>query len=245
MGRPLEPGLAGAFLAGLASFASPCVLPLTPAYLSFIAGSDPNRLMAADVSERMRLLVRALAFVAGFATVFVLLGASASMAGQFIAVWFDQLAVAAGILLMVLGVHVAGWLHLPILMRERRAHGPARVTSLAGAYFVGLAFAFGWTPCVGPVLASILLLSGAQDSVAHGALLLAVYAAGLGLPFLFAAAFAPWFLKRTSRFSRFARPVSIIAGLLLIVTGALIATGYFGLIGAWMLETFPIFGRIG
>jgi len=216
-----------------------------PAYLSFIAGSDPNRLMAAGVGERARLLVRALAFVAGFATVFVLLGATASAAGRFIAVWFDQLAVIAGVLLIVLGLHVAGWLHLPILMREKRVHGPVRVTSLAGAYFVGLAFAFGWTPCVGPVLASILLLSGVQDSMTQGALLLSAYAAGLGLPFLFAAAFAPWFLKRTSRFSRFARPVSIVAGVLLIGTGALIATGYFGIIGVWMLETFPVFGRIG
>ncbi|MDP2355013.1 MAG: cytochrome c biogenesis protein CcdA [Beijerinckiaceae bacterium] len=241
----MEPGLAGAFLAGLASFASPCVLPLTPAYLSFIAGSDPNRLMAAGVSERGRLLVRALAFVAGFSTVFVLLGATASAAGRFIAVWFDQLAVIAGVLLIVLGLHIAGWLRLPLLMREKRVHGPVRVTSLAGAYFVGLAFAFGWTPCVGPVLASILLLSGVQDSMAHGAILLSAYAAGLGLPFLFAAAFAPWFLKRTSRFSRFARPVSIVAGVLLVVTGALIATGYFGTIGVWMLETFPVFGRIG
>lgn len=193
----------------------------------------------------MRLIARALVFVAGFATIFVLLGATVSAAGRFVAVWFDQMAVVAGLLLVVLGLHVGGWLHLSVLMRERRAQGPARVTSLAGAYLVGLAFAFGWTPCVGPVLASILLLSGAQDSIAHGALLLSAYAAGIGLPFLLAAAFAPWFLKRAARFSRFARPASIAAGLILIATGALIATGNFGRIGAWLLNAFPVFERIG
>ena len=241
----MEAGFAGAFIAGFVSFASPCVLPLTPAYLSFLAGSDPRTIAESGSAERVRLLARAFVFVAGFATVFVLLGATASATGQFIAVWFDQLAIAAGLMLIVLGLHVAGWLRLPILMRERRAHGPVRVTSLAGAYFVGLAFAFGWTPCVGPVLASILLLSGAQDSMLQGALLLLAYAAGIGAPFLLAAAFAPWFLKRSSRLSRFARPISIVAGVILIATGALIATGSFGVIGAWMLETFPAFGRIG
>lgn len=241
----MEPGIAGAFVAGFASFASPCVLPLVPAYLSFLAGADPKGLVEAGSAERARLLGRALVFVAGFATVFVLLGATVSAAGRFVAVWFDQMAIVAGVLLIVLGLHVGGWLQLSFLMRERRAHGPARVTSLAGAYFVGLAFAFGWTPCVGPVLASILMLSGAQESTAHGALLLAAYASGIGLPFLLAAAFAPWFLKRASRLSHFARPVSIAAGLILIATGALIATGNFGRIGAWLLDTFPVFERIG
>ncbi len=241
----MEPGFAGAFLAGFVSFASPCVLPLTPAYLSFLSGSDPRSIVEAETGARARLLGRAFAFVAGFATVFVLLGATASLAGRFVAVWFDQMAVLAGVVLIVLGLQIAGWLHIPFLMRERRAHGPRAVTSPAGAYIVGLAFAFGWTPCVGPVLASILMLSGAQASAAHGALLLSAYAAGLGLPFILAAAFAPWFMKRASRLSRFARPLSIAAGLVLIVTGALIATGRFGVVGIWLLETFPVFARFG
>jgi cytochrome c-type biogenesis protein len=241
----VEPGVAGAFLAGLISFASPCVLPLTPAYLSFLGGSDPRSIVQADGAARARLLGRAFAFVAGFATIFVLLGATASLAGRFVAVWFDQMAVLAGIVLIVLGLQIAGWLHIPFLMRERRAHGPRAVTSPVGAYVVGLAFAFGWTPCVGPVLASILMLSGAQGSASQGALLLCAYAAGLGLPFLLAAAFAPWFLKRSSRFSRFARPLSIIGGLILIVTGALITIGKFGVVGLWLLDTFPVFARFG
>ncbi len=245
MGFAVGSGLAGAFLAGFASFVSPCILPLAPAYLSFLAGSDRESLVHSGLGERKRLLLRASAFVAGFSTIFVLLGATTSLAGRFVAVWFDHIAAAAGVLLIVLGLHVAGWLRLTLLMRERRPHGPAKVTSLGGAYLVGLAFAFGWTPCVGPVLASILMLSSVQDSASYGALLLTAYAAGIGLPFLLAAAFAPWFLKRSSRLSRFARPMSIAAGVILIATGVLIATGQFGLIGAWLLETFPVFGRIG
>lgn len=245
MGFAVGSGLAGAFLAGFASFVSPCILPLAPAYLSFLAGSDRESLVHPGPQERRRLLLRSFAFVAGFSTVFVLLGATTSIAGRFVAVWFDHISAAAGVLLVVFGLHVAGWLRLGFLMRERRAHGPAKVTSLAGAYLVGLAFAFGWTPCVGPVLASILMLSSVQESAAYGALLLTAYAAGIGLPFMLAAAFAPWFLKRASRLSRFARPMSVFAGLILIVTGVLIATGQFGRIGAWLLETFPVFERIG
>lgn len=241
----MEPGLAGAFLAGFASFASPCVLPLAPAYLSFLAGAERQKLIEGGTAERWRVLVRALAFVAGFATIFVLLGATASAAGRFVAVWFDEMAVAAGLLLIVFGLHIAGWLRLPLLMRERRAHGPAQVRSLGAAYALGLAFAFGWTPCVGPVLASILMLSGTLDSAWRGAALLSAYAAGMGLPFVLAAAFAPVFLKSAPRLSRFARPLSVASGLILIVTGALIATGLFGKIGAWLLETFPAFGSVG
>lgn len=202
-------------------------------------------LIQADAGARARLLGRAFAFVAGFATIFVLLGATVSYAGRFVAVWFDQMAIAAGLVLIVLGLQAAGWLYIPFLMRERRAHGPRSVTSPLGAYVVGLAFAFGWTPFVGPVLASILMLSSAQGSASQGALLLCAYAAGLGLPFLLAAAFAPWFLTRASRLSRFARPLSIAAGLILILTGALIATGKFGVLGVWLLETFPVFGSFG
>ncbi|MFN3892712.1 MAG: cytochrome c biogenesis CcdA family protein [Beijerinckiaceae bacterium] len=232
-------------MAGLISFASPCVLPLAPAYLSFLAGSEREKLIENGAGERWRVLSRAVSFVLGFATIFVLLGVSASAAGRFVTVWFDQMAVAAGVLLMVFGVHIAGWLHIPFLMRERRAHGPARVRSLGASYAVGLAFAFGWTPCVGPVLASILILSGVQDSVWRGAALLSAYAAGMGLPFVLAAAFAPAFLKSASRLSRFARPLSVASGIVLIVTGALIAIGNFGRIGAWLLRTFPFFERIG
>lgn len=241
----MEPGLAGAFVAGLASFASPCVLPLAPAYLSFLAGVDRQAIIDGKTGQRSRLLWRAAGFVAGFSTIFVILGATASAAGRFVAVWFDQIAAVAGVMMIVLGLHVAGWLRLNLLMRERRAHGPASVASVGGAYVVGLAFAFGWTPCVGPVLAAILLLSGTKESIGEGAALLSAYAAGMGLPFLLAAGFAPWVLKRSSRLSRFARPVSIASGVILIATGTLIATGQMGRIGAWLLETFPVFGRIG
>lgn len=243
----VEMSLLSAFLAGVVSFASPCVLPLVPAYLSFLSGESFERMVDPDAPplRRWRLLARACAFVAGFATIFVLLGATASAAGQFLAVWFDQLAVVAGVALIVLGLHIAGWLRLGFLMRERRAHGPEKAGSIIGAYLVGLAFGFGWTPCVGPVLAGILLLSGTSETIGQGMLLLAAYAAGIGAPFIIAAAFAPNMLRLMGPLKRHMRAISIVTGSILIVTGALIATGKFGVVGAWLLRTFPVFESIG
>lgn len=247
----IDLSLIGAFAAGLISFASPCVLPLTPAYLSFLGGVGYDRLTdspgtpRATGAERRRLVVRAIAFVLGFSTIFVLLGASASAAGRLFSEWFEWLAVAAGATMIVLGLHVAGWLRLPMLMREARPEGPRATRGLAGAYAVGLAFGFGWTPCVGPILASILLLSGTTETIGRGMALLAAYSFGIGLPFILAAAFAPFVLAWLGGLRAWMKPLSVFAGLVLVATGALIATGRFGLIGAWMLETFPVFGRIG
>lgn len=240
--------LAGAFLAGIVSFLSPCVLPLVPAYLGFLAGASLSAIsdtQAATRGVRRGLLIRALAFVAGFATVFVLLGATASLLGQALSRAFDGLAVVAGLLLVVLGVHMTGLIRIPLLMREARPHTDVQPTAIAGAYVIGLAFGFGWTPCVGPVLAAILMLSAGTDTIGRGVALLSAYAAGIGLPFILAAAYAGPVLRALSRVKRHLVTIERAAGIVLIVTGALIATGQMARLGGWLLEAAPWLGRIG
>lgn len=243
----LEQSIAGAALAGLLSFLSPCILPLVPAYLAFLTGADLSRIAAVDAPPGItrRAIVRALAFVCGFATVFVLLGAGASLAGKWLAQWFDWLAIVAGAIIALLGLHFLGLLRIGLLYREARFQTAGRPASLAGAYVVGLAFAFGWTPCVGPVLASILMLAGAQDSAWRGIVLLGAYALGIGIPFVLAAAFAGPFMRLLARFRNYIGLVEKVLGAALLITGLLIMSGKMSVIGNWMLETFPVFSRIG
>lgn len=240
---------AGAFLAGLISFLSPCVLPLVPAYLCFLTGSEIGKLAGQegepDPSLTRKAIIRSLAFVAGFATVFIGLGAAATTLGQFINQWFDWLAIAAGAVITLLGLHFLGVFRIGLLMREARFQTSGSPASLAGAFVVGLAFAFGWTPCVGPVLAAILIVAGGQETALPGMLLLASYAAGMGLPFILAAAFTGPFMRFLVRFRRHIGLIEKIAGAGLILTGVLMMTGKWQVIGNWMLETFPVFGRIG
>jgi len=246
----IEQTFAGAFLAGLISFLSPCVLPLVPAYLCFLTGTELNRLTGTDEIKpdpalTRKAVVRALAFAAGFATVFVALGAAASTLGQFINQWFNWLTIAAGAIITLLGLYFLGVFRVSLLMREARFQTSGTPVSLLGAYVVGLAFAFGWTPCVGPVLAAILILAGGQDTAWTGMTLLGAYAAGMGLPFVLAAAFAGLFMRFLVKFRRHIGKIEKIAGLGLIITGVLLMTGRWQAIGNWMLETFPVFSRIG
>lgn len=238
---------AGAVLAGLLSFLSPCILPLVPAYLAFLTGSELSALTDRKVPPEVtrRAIARALAFALGFATVFVLLGAGASYAGQLFSEWFDVLAIVAGAIILLMGLHFIGIFRIALLFREARFQTSGRPASLLGAYVVGLAFAFGWTPCVGPVLASILLIAGAQDSAARGVMLLGAYAAGIGTPFVLAAAFAGPFMKFLARFRSHIGVIEKILGAAMVATGLLIMTGKMSLLGNWLLETFPIFGKIG
>jgi len=243
----LDVGLAAAALAGLLSFLSPCVLPLVPPYLTWLAGSSLDELTA-DTPSRgttARALVRAAAFVAGFGTVFVALGASASLIGSLLVDHLTLLSRIAGVIIAVLGLHFVGLVRIPLLYREARFGLGGRSVSLVGAYVLGLAFAFGWTPCVGPVLASILLIAGAEDSAGQGAALLAAYAAGIGVPFLLAAVFVRPFLGFLSRFRRHLGTIEKVIGVLLIVTGVLIFTGSMADIAGWLLDAVPALGRIG
>lgn len=243
-------GYAGAALAGLLSFLSPCVLPLVPPYLCFLAGVGIEQLQGgagAGPGAARRVFVRALAFVLGFATVFVALGASASAVGRLVADHMDVLSKAAGVLIMLLGLHFLGVFRLAGLYRELRFHGSTGSTpaGLAGAYAIGLAFAFGWTPCVGPVLATILFVAAAEDTLWKGAALLGVYALGIGIPFLLAALFARPFLALMQRFRRHLHRVEQVMGALLVITGVLFITGSVNEIGYWLLETFPALGQVG
>jgi cytochrome c-type biogenesis protein len=240
-------GLGGAVLAGLLSFVSPCVLPLVPPYLAWLAGVSFDELRAedADAAKRRRIIMSAFAFVLGFSTVFIALGATASVVGQSIAQYFDSLAVIAGILIIIMGLHFLGVFRISMLYREARVQVARKPAGLVGAYVIGLAFAFGWTPCVGPVLAAILFIAGSEGTAARGAVLLAAYSVGIGIPFLLAAAFASRFLTWTARFKRHMATVEKAMGGLLVVTGILFMTGQMSAISFWLLETFPAFQSIG
>jgi cytochrome c-type biogenesis protein len=236
---------AGALLAGLLSFASPCVLPLVPAYLCFLGGVSFDRLTDGREPPVGRVFAAAAAFVLGFSAVFVAMGASSSALGALIADNLRWLSMAAGAVIVVLGLHYMGVLRLGFLDVEKRLHVASRPAGLAGAFVIGLAFAFGWTPCVGPILATILLLAAGGDSVGYGTGLLATYAAGLGVPFLVAAVAVGPFLRFMRRFKRHMRAVELAIGGLLVATGLLILTGRLSEIANWMLQTFPILGRVG
>jgi cytochrome c-type biogenesis protein len=232
------------FGAGLVSFLSPCILPLVPPYLCFLAGASLDEI-ATGASIAGRVLLRAFAFVLGFACVFVALGASASTLGQLVSQHLTGLSRIAGVVIVVLGLHMAGLFRIGWLMREARLHAVARPAGFAGAFVVGLAFGFGWTPCVGPVLASILLLAGTEASAARGAALLAAYAAGIAVPFLAAALFMRPFLAAVARIRSYLSLIEKAMGLLLIATGLMIFTGSMPVIGGWLLEQMPWLGRVG
>jgi cytochrome c-type biogenesis protein len=243
----LEVPLTAAFLAGLLSFLSPCVLPLVPPYLCFITGASLDDLTKGDKGEvgYRVVLMPALLFVLGFATVFVTLGATASAAGQLLREHMTLLAQIAGVAIILMGLHFIGIFRLGLINREVRYTQASRPAGLVGAYGIGLAFAFGWTPCIGPVLATILALAATEDSVATGAGLLAVYSLGLGVPFLAAALGVERFLGFLQRFRRHLGTVERATGVLLVVTGVLFLTGAIQTMGYWLLEAFPALGQLG
>jgi len=245
----LDVGYLGALTAGALSFLSPCVLPLVPPYLCFIGGVSLDRLTARDgtctADMRQRVRLSALAFVLGFATVFVALGATASAASAFLAAHMTLLARLAGGVIIVLGLHFLGVFRIGLLYREARFQGASRPVGLLGAYGVGLAFAFGWTPCVGPVLATILMVAAGGGDAGYGASLLAVYALGIGLPFLAAAFAMERFMAFMQRFRRHLGRVEQAMGALLVLTGILFLTGGIPDVAAWLLDTVPALGRIG
>lgn len=243
----LDVSFGGAFLAGLLSFVSPCVLPIVPPYLAWLAGLSFEELRSdtIDKATRRRIISAAAAFVLGFATVFVALGATASVIGKTIAQYFDILSIIAGIIIIIMGLHFVGLFRIGLLYREARIQVDRKPAGMVGAYVMGLAFAFGWTPCVGPVLAAILFVAGSEGTALRGAGLLAAYSFGIGAPFLLAAIFASRFLAWVARFKRHMHKVEIAMGLLLILTGLLFVTGQMSAISYWLLETFPIFATIG
>jgi len=243
-----EVSYAGALGAGILSFLSPCVLPLVPPYLCFLGGVSFEQLTAdgkPDPKMMRRVLLASLLFVLGFSTVFVALGATASAIGGLISEYLDILAKAAGVVIIILGLHFIGLFKIGIFYREARFQADTKPASLIGAYIVGLAFAFGWTPCVGPVLAAILMVAGSEGSVSHGASLLAVYSLGLGLPFIAAAFAMKPFMAFMGRAKKHMVTIERVIGGLLVVTGLLFLTGTFSELAYWLLEAVPALGRIG
>jgi cytochrome c-type biogenesis protein len=235
-----------ALIAGLVSFLSPCVLPLVPPYLVYLTGATIEHVAneESEATSRRAVMISALLFVLGFSTVFVLLGASASLIGGFIRAWSGELAIVAGIVIIVMGLHFLGLTRIGLLMREGRLSIPKPV-GLWGAYIMGLAFAFGWTPCIGPILAAILSIAAAEATVAKGAGLLAVYSAGLGIPFLIAAFMVEQFSSVFARMKRHLASVERAMGVLMIITGIAFLTGAVSNVSIWLLETFPALQSFG
>jgi len=239
-----EIGLGGAFIAGLLSFVSPCVLPLVPPYLFYLAGISIEEFDTSSSNPKAsrRIFFSAVAFVLGFSIVFISLGASASLLGKFVQDYYDWLSKAAGILIILMGLHFLGIFKIALLYRHAQIEVSRKP---AGAFVMGLAFAFGWTPCVGPVLATILMGASAQDTVGGSVKLLGAYSAGIGLPFLFAALFVGPFMKFMNRFRRHLDKVEKIIGALLVLTGILFLTGSMNALAYFLLEYMPWSTRTG
>jgi cytochrome c-type biogenesis protein len=237
--------LPAAAVAGLLSFLSPCVLPLVPPYLTFIAGTTVEELAGESPTRARRdVALAAILFVAGFATVFVALGATASAFGQIVRQYIDVLSLLAGVAIIAMGLHFLGVFRFAFLYREARV-AVEKPVGLWGAYVMGLAFAFGWTPCIGPILAAILAVAGSEATVAKGALLLGVYSAGLGVPFLAAALAIEPFFRFIRRFRQHFGMVERTVGVLLVLTGIGFLTGAMQTASFWLLDTFPALATLG
>jgi cytochrome c-type biogenesis protein len=245
----LDIGYMTAIGAGALSFLSPCVLPLVPPYLCYMAGVTVDDFRGGEAGAprpaRWALLSASVAFVLGFSTVFVALGAGASTIGALLRAWQQPLAIAAGIVIILMGLNFLGVIRIPLLSREARFQAEGRPASALAAYVMGLAFAFGWTPCIGPVLGPILTLAGGRETVSEGALLLAAYSLGLGLPFLLAALFSGAFMRFLTRFRVHLGRVEKVIGGLLVVAGVLFLTGTVQAVSYWLLEAFPVLGSLG
>ncbi len=239
----------GALLAGLLSFLSPCILPIVPFYLSYLAGVGMNQITAdAQITPAMRrrALISALFFSLGVITVFMGLGATATVFGQLVREYFDILRWIAAAVIIAMGLHFLGVIRIGFLYRQLRANaGETSNVSYAGAFVIGLAFAFGWTPCVGPVLTAILFTAAGQETVWQGVWLLFVYGAGMTLPFVLAALFIGPFMRFMVRFRGHLGVIEKIMGVLLILFGVLIATNSINVIAQWMLDYVPWFQTVG
>lgn len=241
----LDVTLGAAFVAGLLSFLSPCILPLVPPFLCYMAGVSITDLPDRRPDLRPRILVSALAFVAGFSLVFIVLGSTASIAGRFISAHLSTLGVVAGGLIIAMGLHFLGVIRIPLLYRSATMQVDNRPAGVAGAFVMGLAFAFGWTPCAGPILAAVLVMAGSEETPGRGALLLSAYSAGTGVPFLIAAAFTGRFVAALGRARRHLGLIEKTMGAFLVATGLTFLTGLMPAVSEWLLDRFPGLTGIG
>lgn len=248
-----EVGLLAALTAGLISFISPCVLPVVPAYLSYISGLSVDEMRGLSEAEaaghnadrRRRIFSNSLVFVLGFSTVFILLGASASVVGQFLQQYSGILTKVAGAVIIVFGLNTLGVIRIPFLSYEKRFQANTKGASLVGSFVVGLAFAFGWTPCIGPILGAILGLASAAGTVWKGVLLLTAYSLGLGIPFLLAALSVDSFFKVSSGVKKKFKVVEIVSGLLMVSIGLLIFFNKLSFLSGWLSTVFPKLTELG
>ena len=244
MDASLVPAMAIALVAGLLSFLSPCVLPIVPPYLAYMGGVSVTELDETAAARR-RVMVAAFMFVLGLSTVFLLLGMAFSTLGRALLQWQGWFVPIAGVVVMIFGAHFIGVFRIGFLDREARVATGDNGGSAFGAYVLGLAFAFGWTPCLGPILGTILGLAASEGDVGRGTLLLAMYALGLGLPFLAVAAFFPRLKRPMAWMKRHMARIERTSGLLLWTVGLMMVTGQFSAFSFWLLERFPALGAIG
>lgn len=247
-----EISLLSALLAGALSFLSPCVLPLVPPYLCYMAGISVDQFRGGNAAvvesardTRRAVMMAALFFTFGFATVFVALGAGASTIGVLLRQHLDLLSKIGGVIIIVMGLNFLGVFRIGMLAREARFQGGGEPATLSGAYVMGLAFAFGWTPCIGPVLGAILGVAASRDTVGEGAMLLAIYSLGLAIPFWIAAGFSGAFMRFLTRFRRHLGMVEKVMGVFLILTGLAFIFGFVSSVAIWFQQTFPILMQIG
>lgn len=235
--------LLAAFAAGFLSFVSPCVLPLIPGYISFVSGISVDEMKAdtAPSASRLQVFLTSLAFVIGFSIVFVALGASATAIGKFMFAKLPLLSKIAGVILIVFGLHTMGVFRLAFLETEKRVHSQRKPAGPLGAMLVGIAFAFGWTPCIGPILGGILAIAGSKNTVSEGITLLAVYSLGLGIPFLLTSLAINQFFSAAKRIRKHYHAVEVTSGVLLIAIGVLIVTGQLTIITRYLQPYLPSF----
>lgn len=238
-------GVLAAFAAGIVSFLSPCVLPLVPAYVSYVAGASYQRRRHLHLEQRLAALGMSTFFVAGFSAVFIAFGASATALGQLLLRYRYEANFVAGVIVIVFGLFILGmWRWLPWLLRDLRPHPRLHGGNPAAAFVLGAAFAFGWTPCIGPVLGAILAVSATSTS-AGGVGLLAAYALGLGVPFLLAALFADRAARLLGKLRGVGAALQIVGGLVLVALGVAMITGQLSMFAIWLLDAVPKLGRLG
>lgn len=237
-------GVMIAMVAGLLSFLSPCVLPIVPPYLAYMSGISMQDLTQ-DSRQKNKAVIPALFFVMGLSTVFLLLGFAASSLGQMFLTHRELFAQIAGVVVIVMGLHFLGVFRIPLLMREARLDAGDRGGSAFGAYVLGLAFAFGWSPCLGPILGTIITLAATEGSVSRGTILLAAYAIGLGLPFFLTGVFIARAIGLMNRIKPWLGVIEKLMGILLVVVGVALVTGALSRFSFWLLDTFPILEQLG
>lgn len=239
-------GLLIAFLGGAISFVSPCVLPLVPGYVSYVAGQSAFGIPGPQNASRQAAAVGfSVIFVAGFTTVFAIMGASATALGQLFLSYRYELNIIGGSVVLVMGVLMLGLATVPGLQRDLRFHLDIPGGKPLSAYILGLAFGFGWTPCIGPILGAILTVSAARATVGEGVSMLVVYSLGLGVPFVLSAAFTSHLTRNLKTIKRFGRRVQQIAGLSMIAMGVAMITGQLTVLAYWLLDVFPVLGSVG